>query len=267
MWRIGQLARMAGVSGRTLRHYDRIGLLPPAAVDSATGYRWYGAAELARLERIRGLQRLGLPLRAIAELVDAPEPQVRQALAEALAELRREIAARSAAVAAAEDHLAAQSPILPQRTTVGPRRLRVHRLRIAHPSELGTRCPAPTTLLTWLTGPPEGPFAAAAATAHGGEPLTLPARTVVRALVPPDRGVVRTGQDLFAWLGRHELAVTGPTLEDHLVDADGNGVTVLEVPVGPVAPDEPVPAHRPGHAAARRRPAAAARLPGQGERG
>ncbi|MEU4448040.1 MerR family DNA-binding transcriptional regulator [Actinosynnema sp. NPDC050801] len=37
MWRIGQLARMAGVSDRTLRHYDRIGLLRPAAVDADGG--------------------------------------------------------------------------------------------------------------------------------------------------------------------------------------------------------------------------------------
>ncbi|MFD1544432.1 MerR family transcriptional regulator [Nonomuraea guangzhouensis] len=72
MWRIGQLARMVGVSQRTLRHYDKIGLLVPAAVDRTTGYRWYGVAELARLERIRGLQRLGLPLRHIADLLDAP---------------------------------------------------------------------------------------------------------------------------------------------------------------------------------------------------
>ncbi|MBB5776509.1 MerR family transcriptional regulator [Nonomuraea jabiensis] len=58
------------------------GLLVPAAVDRSTGYRWYGVAELSRLERIRGLQRLGLPLRRIAELLDAPETQVRQALTE-----------------------------------------------------------------------------------------------------------------------------------------------------------------------------------------
>ena len=41
MWRIGQVARMAGVSARTLRHYDQLGLLAPAAVDRVTGYRWF----------------------------------------------------------------------------------------------------------------------------------------------------------------------------------------------------------------------------------
>lgn len=61
MWRIGQLARMAGVSERTLRHYDKIGLLNPAAVNRATGYRWYGAAELTRLERIRAFDASACP--------------------------------------------------------------------------------------------------------------------------------------------------------------------------------------------------------------
>lgn len=225
MWRIGQLARMAGVTERTLRHYDRIGLLRPAAVDAATGYRWYGVAELTRLERVRGLQRLGLPLRRIADLVDAPDQQVRQALTETLVLLRRDITAMTEAVAAAEDHLATTTSVLPQRTTVGPRHLRVDYLRVTDPANL--RCT--TTLLTWLTTPPAGEFAAAVATRHGGADLTLPARDVVRAVVSGD--VVRAGLDLFAWLRRNDLAVTGPTVEDHLTDADGGTATVLEIPV------------------------------------
>jgi DNA-binding transcriptional MerR regulator len=234
MWRIGQLARMAGVSDRTLRHYDKIGLLPPAAVDRATGYRWYGATELTRLERIRGLQRLGLSLRQIADLMDAPDAQLRQALTETVAALHRDIATMSAAVSAAEDHLAVETSILPQQTTVGTRRLRVRYLRIGHPSELSARCPtSPSTLLTWLTERPAGSFAAAWTTEGGGEHLTLPTRSVVRALVPPSRGVVHAGQELFDWLRRQDLAITGPTLEEHLVDAEGVSATVLEIPVHP----------------------------------
>lgn len=232
MWRIGQLARMAGVSDHTLRHYDRVGLLAPAAVDAVTGYRWYGVAELTRLERIRGLQRLGLPLRRIAELLDAPDAQVRQALTETVAALHRDIAALSAAVAAAEDWLRVETAILPQRTRVGPRHLRVRRLHVAGPAELAAHCTAPAcTVLTWLDGPPEGGFAAAVSTAGGGERLHLPDRDVVRAVVPPAGGVVRAGLDLFAWLDRHRLTVDGPTLEEHLVDGDGATATVLEIPV------------------------------------
>ncbi|MEU8383620.1 MerR family transcriptional regulator [Streptosporangium sp. NPDC048865] len=234
MWRIGQLARMAGVSERTLRHYDRIGLLPPAAVDGSTGYRRYGVAELTRLERIRGLRRLGLPLRRIADLLNAPEAQLRQALTEVVTDIAHDIAALAAAAAHAEDRLATPMSILPQETTVGPRHLRVRRSHLDHPSMLAALCPAPpATLLTWLRGRPTGGFTAAVTTDRGGERLTLPARTVVRAVVPPSTDVVHAGQELFGWLHRHHLAVTGPTVEDHLTDADGAHAVVLEVPVHP----------------------------------
>ncbi|MEV7228135.1 helix-turn-helix domain-containing protein [Polymorphospora sp. NPDC051019] len=236
MWRIGQLATMTGVSDRTLRHYDSIGLLVPAAVDRATGYRWYGVPELARLERIRGLRRLGLSLRQITDLLDAPDDRLRQALTETVDALRRDIASLTETMAAAEDRLAADTPILPRRSRVAARRLNVRRLRVGHPAELATLCAtSATVLLTWLTGHPAGGFAAAVATGRGGESLTLPGRDVVRVVVPPGHGVVRAGQDLFDWLHRNRLAVTGPTLEERLVDADGASATVLEVPVRPVA--------------------------------
>ncbi|RRR96859.1 MerR family transcriptional regulator [Glycomyces terrestris] len=233
MWRIGELARMAGVSERTLRHYDRIGLLAPAAVSRETGYRWYGAAELARLERIRGLQDLGLSLRRIAEIADAPESQLRDLLGETIEDLRRDIAAKTAALAAAEDRLASASSILPQQTAVGERRLRLRTVHIDHPADLAAVCgPDPTALLTWLTRAPDGAFTAAHAD-DAGDPLILPPRRVVRAVVPPGIGLVPAGRELFAWLDRRRLAVAGPTLEEHLADADGSRVTVLEVPVAP----------------------------------
>lgn len=234
MWRIGQLARMVGVSERTLRHYDKIGLLIPAATDHTTGYRWYGVTELSRLERIRGLQRLGLPLRQIADLLDAPESQLRQALTETVATLRRDIATLTTTAAHAEDHLTAPTSILPQQTRVGPRRLRVHRMTLDHPAQLAALCPSPpATLLTWLHGNPAGTFTAALTTEDATEHLTLPPRTVVRAVVPPTTGVIRAGQDLFAWLHRHHHTITGPTIEDHLTDADGAHATILEIPCTP----------------------------------
>nr|BFE87697.1 hypothetical protein GCM10020093_102980 [Planobispora longispora] len=195
MWRIGQLARMAGVSERTLRHYDKVGLLAPAAVDRTTGYRWYGVAELSRLERIRGLQRLGLPLRRIADLLDAPETQLRQALTEVVTGIRHDIAAMATTAAHAEDHLATPMSILPQQAAVGPRRLRVRRMRLDHPSELAAVCPAPpATLVTWLDGQPTGAFTVAVTIGRDGERLVLPARTVVRAVVPfGRRGQRRAG--------------------------------------------------------------------------
>ncbi|GII93557.1 MerR family transcriptional regulator [Sinosporangium siamense] len=240
MWRIGQLAHMVGVSERTLRHYDKIGLLAPAAVDRGTGYRWYGVAELSRLERIRGLQRLGLPLRQIADLLDAPEAQLRQALSEIVTGIQRDIAALAATAAHAEDHLATPMSILPQQAAMRPRRLRVRRLHLDHPSELAAVCPAPpATLLTWLRGQPTGGFTAAVTTDRAGEQLTLPARAVVRAVIPPSTDVVRAGQELFDWLHRHHLAITGPTVEEHLIDAEGAHAIVLEAPIKRHPPTAP----------------------------
>ncbi|WP_049559349.1 MerR family transcriptional regulator [Nonomuraea sp. SBT364] len=233
MWRIGQLARMTGVSERALRHYDKLGLLKPAATDRMTGYRWYGVPELSRLERIRALQRLGLPLRHIADLLAAPEAQVRQAVTENLASLRRDIATLTATAAHAEDHLATPMSILPQSATVGPRHLRVRHLTLHRPADLAVHCPdPPATLLTWLQSHPTGPFTAAVTT-DGGTRLTLPARSVVRAVVPESTGVVRAGQELFGWLDRHGLDIIGPNTEEHLMDGDGARATLLEISVGP----------------------------------
>jgi MerR family transcriptional regulator, thiopeptide resistance regulator len=66
---VAQLAAVSGVTVRTLHHYDQIGLLKPAAV-GANGYRYYGRTELLRLQRILFHRELGVPLAAIAELLD-----------------------------------------------------------------------------------------------------------------------------------------------------------------------------------------------------
>ncbi|WP_256673551.1 MerR family DNA-binding transcriptional regulator [Nocardia cyriacigeorgica] len=52
MLSIGDFARRGRVSVRMLRHYDALGLLRPDRIDPATGYRYYQAGQLARLNRI-----------------------------------------------------------------------------------------------------------------------------------------------------------------------------------------------------------------------
>ena len=68
---IGKLATRAGVSVRTLRYYDEIGLLAPAR-HTAAGYRLYGAADVARLQQIRSLQGIGCSLDEIRTLLHNP---------------------------------------------------------------------------------------------------------------------------------------------------------------------------------------------------
>jgi DNA-binding transcriptional MerR regulator/effector-binding domain-containing protein len=70
MFSIGEFARLGTVSVRTLRHYDEIGLLPPAKVDPATGYRGYSAEQLRLLNRIVALKELGLSLTQAKQLMD-----------------------------------------------------------------------------------------------------------------------------------------------------------------------------------------------------
>jgi DNA-binding transcriptional MerR regulator len=67
---IGTVARLAGVSVRTLRYYDEIGLLRPVWADPNTGYRWYEPEQLRRLHRIVALRDLGVRLVEIAMLLD-----------------------------------------------------------------------------------------------------------------------------------------------------------------------------------------------------
>ncbi|MEV0232889.1 MerR family transcriptional regulator [Nonomuraea sp. NPDC050786] len=67
-WTIQELAVRAGVSSRTLRHYDRVGLLAPSRVGE-NGYRYYGPGAVVRLQRILIMRRLGMGLPAIAEVL------------------------------------------------------------------------------------------------------------------------------------------------------------------------------------------------------
>ncbi|CAM5609670.1 hypothetical protein SCALM49S_00040 [Streptomyces californicus] len=70
MFTIGDFARYGRVSPRMLRHYDAVGLLHPDRTDPATGYRLYGAAQLARLNRIIALKDLGFTLQQVAAVLD-----------------------------------------------------------------------------------------------------------------------------------------------------------------------------------------------------
>ncbi|MGW0658127.1 MerR family transcriptional regulator [Streptodolium elevatio] len=72
-WPIAEVARMAGVTARTLRHYDETGLLVPSRI-GANGHRYYEEEQLLRLQQILVLRALGLGLpeigRVLSEQVD-----------------------------------------------------------------------------------------------------------------------------------------------------------------------------------------------------
>jgi DNA-binding transcriptional MerR regulator len=78
---VRQLANMAGVSVRTLHHYDHIGLLTPSA-RTATGYRLYGMEDLLRLQQILLYREIDLPLAEIRRILDDPRFDPVRALAQ-----------------------------------------------------------------------------------------------------------------------------------------------------------------------------------------
>lgn len=78
-WPIGEAAARAGVSVRTLRHYDAIGLLAPSGITPA-GYRFYDAAAMGRLTQILFFKELGFPLSQIRAIMSHPDYDAREAM-------------------------------------------------------------------------------------------------------------------------------------------------------------------------------------------
>ncbi len=86
---IRALSELAGVSARTLRYYDEIGLLKPLRTSEA-GYRFYGEKEVKLLQQILFYRERGLELEQIAEILYNPKFDIRSALKEHLLELEQQ---------------------------------------------------------------------------------------------------------------------------------------------------------------------------------
>jgi DNA-binding transcriptional MerR regulator len=119
--RIGELAELAGVTTRTVRHYHHLGLLPEPT-RRANGSRAYGLRHAVLLVRIRRLAELGLGL---AEVRDVLADEAGRELAEVLAELDADLARQQAALAARRAQLAglierARGGALPPEGPVSP---------------------------------------------------------------------------------------------------------------------------------------------------
>ncbi|MFF3767145.1 MerR family transcriptional regulator [Streptomyces sp. NPDC001922] len=99
---VGQVAGFAGVTVRTLHHYDEIGLLSPSA-RSRAGHRRYDDADLGRLQQILFYRELGFPLDEVAALLDDPGVDPQEHLRRQHGLLSARIA-RLQAMAAAVEH-------------------------------------------------------------------------------------------------------------------------------------------------------------------
>ncbi len=107
-FRAAEFARRAGVTVRTLHHYDRLGLLQPGR--SQSSYRLYTDRDLVRLEQIVALKFIGLPLAQIREILCRPPHDLATTLRlqrEVMAEKRRHVEREIAAIEYAEHAFAA----------------------------------------------------------------------------------------------------------------------------------------------------------------
>jgi DNA-binding transcriptional MerR regulator len=104
-YRVKDVARMTGVSIRTLHHYDEIGLLVPRARNSA-GYRLYGDEDLLRLQQILIGRELGLSLEEIRRSLDDPRFDRKKALLTQKEQLRARVRQTEAMIRAVDVALA-----------------------------------------------------------------------------------------------------------------------------------------------------------------
>ncbi|WP_068403138.1 MerR family transcriptional regulator [Kribbia dieselivorans] len=114
-WSIQQIARLAGTTSRTLRHYDEIDLVRPSRIGS-NGYRYYDRDALVRLQRVLLLRELGVGLSQIAEILDEERDEA-SALTTHLSLLRQEqdrLARQIAAVEHTINALTGSEDLMPE---------------------------------------------------------------------------------------------------------------------------------------------------------
>ncbi|MCV2490562.1 MerR family transcriptional regulator [Geodermatophilus sp. YIM 151500] len=113
---VGEVAALAGVTVRTLHHYDRIGLLSPSG-RTAAGYRQYAPADLDRLHRVLMYRELGFSLEDVAAVLDDPDADPTVHLRRQHALLRERLERTRAMLAAVEKEMEAQHmgvPLTPE---------------------------------------------------------------------------------------------------------------------------------------------------------
>ncbi len=97
---IGEFSRLTHLSVRTLRRYHDAGLLEPATVDDATGYRYYSADQIPTAQVVHRLRELDVPLSDVQRILRSPDPGTRAArVADHLQRLEFELDRTRAAVA------------------------------------------------------------------------------------------------------------------------------------------------------------------------
>ncbi|WP_377270284.1 MerR family transcriptional regulator [Peterkaempfera sp. SMS 1(5)a] len=114
---IGAFARESRLSPKALRLYDDLGLLPPARVDPASGYRFYRPDQLERARLVAWLRRLGMPLARIRTVCDLDPAAAADEVTAYWAQVRADIAARERLATFLVDHLSGRTTAMSDATT------------------------------------------------------------------------------------------------------------------------------------------------------
>lgn len=244
---IGDFSRATHLTVKTLRHYHDVGLLEPADIDPASGYRRYTTGQIPAAQVIRRFRELGMPLEEIRTVMAAPDVDTRNRhIAAHLDRLEAELGRTQRAVASLRDLLApGEADAAPDITL---------RAVPAVPAAAITETVAMADGAAWMqgalgelyasvagqglaqTGPAGGLFTDAVFTEHHGEttifvpcegpvrplgrvrPTEVPAAefAVIEHAGPPIESDRAYGA-LAAYVERHALAVQGPIREYYLV--------------------------------------------------
>jgi DNA-binding transcriptional MerR regulator len=237
---IGDFARVSHLSVRTLRRYHEAGLLAPDRVDPHTGYRYYGADQVATAQVIRRFRELGMPVAEVSALVATADADERHTLlAGHLRRLEEQLAATRDAVAALRRLLDPARPATPIARRREPARTVAAVVADVDAAEVvawyGEAMADIDGSGTVADGPPGGHYDDALFTGGRGRAvvyvpasdppargrvhgLELPARELAVAVhVGPHHDIDVTYGELGAHLVGEGLAVDGPVQETYLV--------------------------------------------------
>jgi DNA-binding transcriptional MerR regulator len=239
---IGDFATLTQLSVRTLRRYHEAGLLEPAAVDPATGYRYYAAEQIPRAQVIHRLRELDVPLAEVEAILATDDAERRtELIAGHLQRLENELDhTRSAVVSLRRllhpDGRALQVALrsVPARTVAAISAevdsADIHAWYDGAMAELDTAFPPAER-----TGPPSGTYANELFTVGAGTMTVFrtvrdprpsgrikvldlpPVELAVATHTGPHDDIAVTYGRLGAWVVRHALAVDGPIHETYVV--------------------------------------------------
>jgi DNA-binding transcriptional MerR regulator/effector-binding domain-containing protein len=145
---IGEFSKVTHLPVKTLRHYHEVGVVVPAAIDPASGYRRYGTDQVGSAHLVRRLRNLDMPLAEVRTVIEAPEEQARnRAILSYLARMERQLAQAQLAVASLRALLEAPTDSLVVEYRLTPTQPAVARRAVVEGAAVSEWCAATYPLL------------------------------------------------------------------------------------------------------------------------